>query len=150
MAQPDLTMLAEAAIEARGLAYAPYSQFAVGAAVLTASGRIFQGGNIENAAYSLGVCAERVALYSAYAAGERSITAIAVVTPTDAVASPCGGCRQVLFELAPHCQVLLLNMHGDQRVMTPQELLPHGFGPTQLDEATRSRMSAGQEAGARK
>lgn len=138
MAQPDWTGLAEAAVAARGLAYAPYSQFAVGAAVLTASGRIFQGGNIENAAYSLVMCAERVALYSAYAAGEREIVAVAVVTPTDAVASPCGGCRQVLFELAPQSKVVLLNLHGDQQVMTPQELLPHGFGPTQLDEAART------------
>ena len=137
MEQLDLPRLADAAIQARTLAYAPYSHFAVGAAVLTASGRIFPGGNIENAAYSLVMCAERVALYSAYAAGEREIAAIAVVTPTDAVASPCGGCRQVIFELAPRSRVLLLNLRGDQRLMTPQELLPHGFGPGQLDEALR-------------
>jgi cytidine deaminase len=137
MGQLDLQALAEAAIQARTLAYAPYSHFAVGAAVLTASGRIFPGGNIENAAYSLVMCAERVALYSAYAAGEREIAAIAVVTPTDDVASPCGGCRQVIFELAPRSQVLLLNLRRDQRLTTPAKLLPHGFGPGQLDEAVR-------------
>jgi cytidine deaminase len=135
MTQPDYAALAKAAIAARDRAYVPYSGFPVGAAVLTASGQIFLGGNIENAAYSMTVCAERVAIFSAYAAGEREIVAIAVVTPTDDVASPCGACRQVIFELAPRSSVLLLNLHGAQRIMTPQELLPHGFGPAQLDEA---------------
>lgn len=136
MAQPDYATLISAAMEGRERAYAPYSRFAVGAAVLTASGKIFHGCNIENAAYSVGVCAERAALFSAYAAGERDIVALAVVTPTDDVASPCGACRQVMLELAPKSVVLLLNMHGAQRLVTPQELLPHGFGPQQLDEAT--------------
>lgn len=135
----DWEDLATAAIAAQELAYAPYSQFRVGAALRTASGRIFQGGNIENAAYSLTMCAERVALYSAYAAGEHEIVALAVVTATDDVASPCGGCRQVIFELAPRSTVLLLNGRGDRRLMTPQELLPHGFGPGQLTEAERYR-----------
>jgi cytidine deaminase len=133
--RPDYAALAEAAISARELAYTPYSRFNVGAAVLTASGRVFRGGNIENAAYSMTVCAERVALFSAYAAGEREIVALAVVTDTDDVASPCGACRQVIFELAPRCEVLLLNLQGATRHTRPQELLPHGFGPTQLDEA---------------
>ncbi len=136
MAQPDYATLISAAMEGRERAYAPYSRFAVGAAVLTASGKIFHGCNIENAAYSVGVCAERAALFSAYAAGERDIVALAVVTPTDDVASPCGACRQVMLELSPKSVVLLLNMHGAQRLVTPQELLPHGFGPQQLDEAT--------------
>ncbi len=134
VAQPDYAALAEAALAARALAYVPYSAFQVGAAVLTASGRIFPGGNIENAAYPMTVCAERVALFSAYAAGEREIVALAVVTDTADVASPCGACRQVLFELAPHSTVLLLNLRGARRLTTPQELLPAGFGPTQLGE----------------
>lgn len=137
MDQPDYAALTEAALAARSLAYAPYSRFQVGAATLTASGRIFPGGNIENAAYPMTVCAERVALFSAYAAGEREIVALAVVTDTDEVASPCGACRQVLFELAPRARILLLNLKGQQRLVTPQELLPHGFGPGQLDEAAR-------------
>jgi cytidine deaminase len=132
---PEYAALAEAAIAARELAYAPYSHFQVGAAVLTASGRIFRGANIENAAYPMTICAERVALFNAYAAGEREIVALAVVTPTDDVASPCGACRQVLFELAPRSAVLLLNRHGERRLTSPQALLPHGFGATQLDEA---------------
>ncbi|PDV97407.1 cytidine deaminase [Candidatus Chloroploca asiatica] len=133
----DYEALATAAQNARNLAYAPYSHFQVGAAVLTASGKIFCGGNIENAAYPLTICAERVALYSAYAAGEREILALAVVTDTDDVASPCGACRQVMIELSPQCGVLLLNMQGHQRLTTPHELLPHSFGATQLDEAHR-------------
>jgi cytidine deaminase len=100
----------------------------VGAAVQTASGAIFSGCNIENAAYPLTLCAERVAIFSAYAAGQRNITALAVITDTDEVASPCGACRQVIWELAPHCTVLLLNMRGDRRLVSPQELLPGGFG----------------------
>ncbi|RRR72275.1 MAG: cytidine deaminase [Candidatus Viridilinea halotolerans] len=134
MADLDVNTLIGAAIAARNLAYAPYSRFAVGAALLTASGRIFSGGNIENAAYPLAMCAERVALFSAYAASERDIRALAVVTPTHDVASPCGACRQVMLELAPHARVILLNLTGAVRYTSPAELLPHGFGPTQLQE----------------
>lgn len=132
--QPDYTALIAAAMAAQERAYAPYSHFAVGAAVQTAASTIFVGCNVENAAYPLTMCAERVALFSAYAAGERDIVAIAVVTPTDDVASPCGGCRQVMLELAPHSRVILLNRHGQPRLTTPQELLPYGFGATQLEE----------------
>ncbi|MFV9505293.1 MAG: cytidine deaminase [Oscillochloridaceae bacterium umkhey_bin13] len=134
MDHTELTGLVQAAIEARTLAYAPYSRFLVGAAVRTASGRIFAGGNIENAAYPMCVCAERVALFSAYAAGEREITALAVATDTTEVASPCGACRQVMLELAPQAQIILVNLQGQQQITTPQGLLPHGFGATQLSE----------------
>lgn len=132
--QTELTALVQTAIEARARAYAPYSRFLVGAAVRTASGRVFAGGNIENAAYPMCICAERVALFSAYAAGEREITALAVATDTIAVASPCGACRQVMLELAPQAQIILVNLHGQQQLTTPQALLPHGFGASQLDE----------------
>ncbi len=135
MDQADYTTLIDAAIAARELAYTPYSRFQVGAAVLTASGQIFRGGNIENAAYPMTVCAERVALFNAYAHGEREIVALAVVTDTADVASPCGACRQVIFELAPRSQVILLNLAGARRVVTPSDLLPHGFGPAQLEES---------------
>lgn len=138
MDQPDYAALEAAAIAARSLAYAPYSHFHVGAALITASGRVFQGANIENAAYPMTVCAERVALFSAYAAGERAIAALAVVTDTAGVASPCGACRQVIFELAPHATIVLLNLRGDRRLTTARELLPDGFGPTQLGEAARA------------
>lgn len=133
--QPDYAALIETALSARLRAYAPYSHFRVGAAVLTASGNVYPGCNIENAAYSPCLCAERVALSSAYAAGEQEIAAIAVVTETAGAASPCGTCRQVIAELAPRATVLLTNLHGNLMQTTPQELLPYSFGATQLDEA---------------
>ncbi|MDZ4721012.1 MAG: cytidine deaminase [Roseiflexaceae bacterium] len=124
--------LIEAARAARELAYIPYSRFAVGAAVLTASGRVFPGCNIENAAYPATVCAERTALFSAYAAGEREIIALAVVADTSGPVSPCGTCRQVIHELAPHAVVILANMGDAQRVTSPQTLLPDGFDAREL------------------
>ena len=127
--------LVTAALVARERAYAPYSGYAVGAALLTARGAVFAGCNIENAAYGPSICAERVALGSAYAAGDRRIAALAVVTPTDGPASPCGICRQVIAELAPDAVVVLANLRGERRVTTPQELLPFGFGPAQLEES---------------
>jgi cytidine deaminase len=130
----EYDQLAEAAHAARELAYVPYSHFAVGAAVLTKSGRIFPGGNIENAAYPMTCCAERVALFSAYAAGERSIVAIAVVTPTAEVASPCGACRQVMVELAGDVPLLLLNTTGKHLLTSVGAMLPHSFGAKQLQE----------------
>ena len=108
--QPDYAALVALAREARSRAYCPYSGFAVGAAALTSSGRVFMGCNVENAAYPAAVCAERTALLSAYAAGEREIVALAVI-----------------YELAPGCRVALANLRGDIALTTPQELLPGGF-----------------------
>ena len=133
-ARHDYTPLVEEARAARERAYARYSRFAVGAAVQTADGRIFHGCNIENAAYPATVCAERVALFSAYAAGFREIRAIAVIADTPEPVSPCGSCRQVLLELAPACAVILANLHGQTRLTTPQELLPGGFTGDSLPE----------------
>ena len=132
--QPDIPALVAAAATARERAYAPYSRFAVGAAVLTASGRVYPGCNIENAAYPSTVCAERVALTSAYAAGERDIVALAVVADTAGPVSPCGTCRQVIHELAPRCIVVLANMGGQTLQTTPQALLPGGFTAESLPE----------------
>src|SRR5215207_441910 len=117
--QPDYAGLVAAAREACQRAYCPYSRFAVGAAVLTASGRIFPGCNIENAAYPATICAERAALLGAYAAGEREIVALAVIADTAGPVSPCGTCRQVIHELAPGCTVVLANTRGDIRLITP-------------------------------
>ncbi|WP_322823179.1 cytidine deaminase [Chloroflexus sp.] len=128
-----LEQLIAAALHARQRAYAPYSHFAVGAAVLTDDGHIFSGANIENASYPLTICAERVALFCAHMAAAGPVIALAVVTPTPTVASPCGACRQVIFELAPQAQIILLNHDGsERRLTTPHELLPYGFGPDQL------------------
>ena len=134
MSQPDYEALVQAAIAARERAYAPYSRFSVGAAAQSEAGNVYPGCNIENAAYGPSICAERVALGSAYAAGDRRIAALAVVTPTGGPASPCGICRQVIAELAPDAVVVLANLRGERRVTTPQELLPFGFGPAQLEE----------------
>src|SRR5262245_62858941 len=125
--QPDIPALVAAASAARERAYAPYSRFPVGAAVLTASGRIFPGCHVENAAYPACLCAERVALTSASAAGEREIVALAVIADTAGPVSPCGTCRQVLHELAPRCIVVLANVRGQTLQTTPQAHLPREF-----------------------
>lgn len=130
--QPDYAALVALAREARSRAYCPYSGFAVGAAALAASGRVFVGCNVENAAYPATVCAERTALLSAYAAGEHEIVALAVIADTPGPVSPCGTCRQVIHELAPGCRVALANLRGDIALTTPQELLPGGFTPGDL------------------
>jgi len=123
----DFAPLLDCAREARTAAYVPYSGFAVGAALLTAGGQVFRGCNIENVSYGLTVCAERVALFAAVAAGEREFTALAVVTDSAAPATPCGACRQVLYEFAPDLQVLLANLQGRQKKFRLKELLPEAF-----------------------
>ena len=120
--------LVEAARSARENAYCKYSGFAVGAAVLTRSGQIFSGCNVENRTYGLTVCAERVAVASAVAAGEKEVIAVAVITDTDPPATPCGPCREVLSEFGgPDIPVLLANTDGDQVEFRLEELLPHPF-----------------------
>ena len=123
--------LIEAARQARNFAYAPYSHYRVGAAILTASGKIFGGCNIENAAFSPTLCAERVALVKAISEGSYDLVACVVITENGG--SPCGTCRQTLFEFAPNLQILVANSNGDvlyERVLS--ELLPEGFGPDSL------------------
>ena len=118
--------LLNAALSAREHAYAPYSKFLVGAAVLAKSGKIYAGCNIENASYGLTVCAERNALFSAVGAGEREFTALCVVGDTEASISPCGACRQVMAEFKVTC-IILANLKGDVKEYTLEELLPYGF-----------------------
>ncbi len=121
--------LLAAARAARSRAYAPYSGFRVGAALLTDRGSIYTGANIENSSYGLTICAERVALFSAVHAGIRSFKGLTVVTDTTPPSSPCGACRQVLLELAGDIEVVMANMQGDQFTRSALELLPHPFGP---------------------
>jgi cytidine deaminase len=126
LSDPLLTL----AREARELAYAPYSQFLVGAAVRTRDGRAFGGCNVENAAYGLCNCAERTALFAAVAAGCRpgDFVALAVVADTPAPVSPCGACRQVMAELCDEAMpVLLGNLTGETRHTTVGALLPGSF-----------------------
>jgi cytidine deaminase len=127
------TNLIQAALQARRWAYAPYSHFDVGAAVLTASGKIYDGCNIENAAFPVTICGERVAVFNAVSEGEREIEAVAVAT--DHGYAPCGSCRQVLNEFGPQMQVLIVNEHGEVTLDTTLDtLLPGSFGPKDLLE----------------
>lgn len=120
--------LLERARAARTNAYAPYSRFAVGAALLARDGRIFSGVNVENASYGLTICAERTAVVTAVAAGVREFSALAVVGPAQAgPCTPCGSCRQVLHEFAPDLQVVTEDGQGDPVVASLRELLPHAF-----------------------
>jgi len=120
--------LLEEAREARKRAYAPYSRFPVGAALLAGDGTVYAGCNIENASYGLCNCAERTALFKAVSEGVREFRALAVVADTEGPVSPCGACRQVMFELCPEdMPVLLANLAGERLETTVGELLPHGF-----------------------
>ncbi|MEX1248267.1 MAG: cytidine deaminase [Anaerolineales bacterium] len=123
--------LINAAKQARASAYAPYSKYHVGAALLTASGKIYLGANIENAAYPDSICAERVAIFTAVTEGERAFQAIAVVTSDGG--TPCGSCRQVLAEFSLDANVLIANEKGEiVREETVASLLPGAFGPQNL------------------
>ncbi|MGC8874213.1 MAG: cytidine deaminase [Chloroflexia bacterium] len=130
--QPDIATLVEAARKARTHAYAPYSRFAVGAAVRTASGKVYCGCNVENASYGLSLCAERAAIAAAIAAGEREIVALAVVADTGRPVPPCGMCRQVMVEFNPRMQVILCSTSGETEVTTAEQLLPGPFTPEHL------------------
>jgi cytidine deaminase len=112
--------------------YSPYSKFAVGAAVLTGSGKVYTGCNVENASYGLCNCAERTAIFSAVAAGERKIKCVVVYTPTTSATPPCGACRQVINEFGPQARVVSI-CDSDDRIETSLDaLLPAAFGPGNL------------------
>jgi cytidine deaminase len=126
------TALLETACRVRELAHAPYSNFKVGAAILTADGTIFGGVNVENASYGLSICAERSAVFSAVTAGATSILAVAVCT-VNAV-SPCGACRQVLGEFAGDIPIWLSDTAGNVRQTSLHTLFPDHFGPGHLPQ----------------
>jgi cytidine deaminase len=123
--------LIQAATRARLNAYVPYSNYPVGAALLTSSGQIITGCNVENAAYGPTMCAERTAVFKAVSEGQRAFEAVAVVTEN--AGSPCGTCRQVMFEFAPDMLVIIADTDGTiHQEMILSELLPRGFGPDSL------------------
>lgn len=129
----DADLIARAR-DAQGRAYAPYSGFLVGAALLTADGTIVLGCNVENAAYPSTICAERTAVVSAVAAGHQRFESIAVVGSGDGPTTPCGTCRQVMFEFAPDLRVIAAGQTGAVAVYTLTDLLPAGFGPDRLSD----------------
>lgn len=123
---PPADLLA-AAREAHANAYAPYSGFRVGAALRADDGAIFSGGNVENASFGLSRCAEQSAVQALATGGGRHFDAVVVYTHADPPASPCGACRQILFEFAPDATVYLVNAAGDCEAIRVEELLPLGF-----------------------
>lgn len=128
----QIEALIQHAIEASKMAYAPYSKYNVGAALMAADGTVYRGCNIENAAYPASICAERTALVKAVSEGHHSFSHIVVVTRDGG--SPCGHCRQMLFEFAPDLDVIIANMQGEIVHRHPlRELLLHGFGPEHFD-----------------
>jgi cytidine deaminase len=134
LSQDDITRLISAAREAATHAYVPYSEFPVGAAILTASGAVIAGTNVENASYPMTMCAERIAVGTAVAAGHREILAVAVTSPKVPGVTPCGGCRQVLNEFKPARADLLviLDSSSGPEIVPLGDLLPRSFGPSDL------------------
>lgn len=128
----DAKELMKMAIEARQNAYAPYSHFAVGAALLAESGRVYTGCNIENASYGLTCCAERNAIFAAVGAGERRFKMLAVAADSPEPVAPCGACRQVIAEFGISL-VVMGNLKEETKTMTAEELLPYGFGQESMN-----------------
>ncbi len=141
----DKDYLLKAASAARCRAYAPYSRFLVGAALLTESGVVFTGGNIENASYGLTVCAERVAAWNAIHAGHRRFKALAVVADCSPPPSPCGACRQVLWEFAGNIPVMMGNPKGETEEQSLLDLLSRPFGSSNWIENPVNRKMLEQE-----
>ena len=127
------TQLLAAAKDAFTRAYAPYSNFQVGAALLGSDGKIYSGCNVENASYGLSRCAEQTAIQKMVSEGVRSFSKAVVYTLASPPSSPCGACRQILFEFGEHAQVVMVNDKFETRVFTVSELLPAGFGPRDLE-----------------
>lgn len=131
----DIQPIIQVAVAAQANAYAPYSKYPVGAAVLAASGRVYSGCNIENASYGLTICAERVALGTAIAAGERQFLALAIAGGEGTPSMPCGACRQFIAEWAePSLPISIVSGQGEQVDLTFGDLFPRPFGPKSLKE----------------
>lgn len=131
----NLDRLFEAAKAAQAHAYAPYSKFSVGAALLTVDGRIFSGCNVENASYPEGLCAESAAIAAMIASGARQIAAILVISPNEIMITPCGGCRQRIREFASDSTIIhCASQCGIEKSLTVNGLLPQSFGPDNFME----------------
>lgn len=121
------------AIEAKKSAFAPYSKFRVGAIVITDDEQIFSGCNIESSSYSLTICAERVALFKAISDGENKFKAIFIAADTEKPCTPCGACRQVIWELAGNVEVVMINKYGKFKTRMMKDLLPDAFDENYLE-----------------
>lgn len=123
----EYKQLVKAARKAKKFSFSPYSKYRVGAALLTKSGKIYTGCNIENSSYSLTICAERTALFKAISTGERKFLAIAISVDDLEFATPCGACRQVISDLAGEIDIILTNGRGKTQIYKTSDLLPHPF-----------------------
>lgn len=126
--------LIRTALEARQRAYAPYSDFLVGAAVETTDGKLFSGCNIENCTYGLTICAERVAIFKAVSEGALDLVRICVAADTSELTPPCGACRQIIWEFCGDIPVVLVNLRGESQVLQASSLLPYPFDHRKLDK----------------
>ncbi len=124
--------LAEKAVEAKKRAYPPYSNFHVGAALLTEDEKLYLGGNIETPSYSLTICAERTAVFKAFSEGQRKFKAIAIASDSADFCPPCGSCRQVLLDLCGDIDVIMINQKQELKVIKLSGLLPFAFGDKDL------------------
>jgi len=132
MEKMNYTQLAEEAIKAKSRAHPPYSNFHVGAALLTQDNKLYLGANIENSSYSLTICAERTAIFNAYLEGERKFKAIAIASDAPDFCPPCGACRQVISDLCGNIDVIMVNHKKETKVLKLVELLPFAFGDKDL------------------
>jgi cytidine deaminase len=128
----DYKQLTDNAIKAKSNALPTYSNFFVGAALLTEDDKIYTGSNIESSSYSLTICAERTAIFKAISEGERKFKAMAVAGNTKDFISPCGACRQVISDLCGEIDIVLVNEKGESKVAKTSELLPFAFGDKDL------------------
>lgn len=139
MSEQSLQSLIEDATRARLHSVAPFSRFLVGAAVRAENGKVYVGCNVESASYGLTVCAERVAIWKALSEGERQFTELAVVADTESLTTPCGTCRQIIWEFCKHATIVLANLRGQKETVTIKELLPRGFDARFLKEMAREK-----------
>jgi cytidine deaminase len=126
------TELYEAAKKAQEKSFSPYSKFRVGAALLTSSGKVFTGCNIENSSFSLTVCAERTALFKAISEGEHTFIKMVIVSDAEDFIAPCGACRQVISDLAGNIDIVMTNAQGESKTVQLNDLLPYAFGKSYL------------------
>ena len=134
MSEANEQEVIDAALAAREQSVAPFSNFLVGAAVRTDTGKVFTGCNIESASYGLTVCAERVAIWKALSEGERNFTNLAVAADTRTLTPPCGTCRQIIWEFAKHADIVMVNLRGDREAVHIENLLPRAFDARFLEE----------------